>query len=251
MDLVASEWIKIRSLRSTWVVAVSTVVVTVAVSLLGISGLIAGWQAELPADFDPAGVAFKGILVGQILIATLGAQVVTNEYATGQIISSLTISPRRGAFLAAKTAVAASVALGTALVTIVASFGASQVALAVAGLPAADIAAPDTVRALACAVGYLVLVAVLGVALGTITRSSSGALAVIVAVALLVPALAPGFPGVLGEFASNFWPTTAGQLSYAAAGSGALPPLAGLAVMAVFTIWTMVAAQIVLRTRDA
>lgn len=251
MDLLASEWIKARSIRTTWILVAGTVLVTVVVSLLGISGLMGDWQAELPADFDPTGSSFKGILVGQILIATLGAQTFTSEYATGQIVTSLTLVPRRAVLLATKTTITALIALATAVLTVACSFGTSQAALAAAGLPTADIADPGTVRALLCAVGYLVLTAVLGVALGTITRSSSGALAVVVTVGLLVPALAPGLPGALGDLADTYWPTTAGQTSYTTTGAGPLGALGGLAVMAVFTLWTTLAAHLTLKTRDA
>lgn len=251
MNLLASEWIKTRSVRSTWIIAAATVVVTVMVSLLGISGLSSDWQTNLPIDFDPTGTSFKGILVGQILIATLGAQAITSEYASGQIITTLTIAPKRGTLLAAKLAVTALVALMTAVVTVACSFGASQAALAAAGLPTATLADAGTIRAALCAVAYLVLTAVLGLAFGTITRSASGALAIVVTVALLVPALAPGMPGVLGDVAGTYWPTTAGQTSYTIAGGGAFSPLIGLAVMTIFTIWTTLAAHLTLKTRDA
>lgn len=251
MNLLVSEWIKTRSVHSTWILAVSTVVVTVMVSLLGISGLMADWQAELPSDFDPTGNSFKGILVGQILIATLGSQAITSEYATGQIITSLTITPKRGALLATKLTIAVLVALATAVITVGFSFGASQAALAAAGLPTASLADPSTIRAILCAVAYLVFTAILGLAFGTITRSSSGALAIIVTVALLVPALAPGMPGVLGDIAGTYWPTTAGQISYTITGASPLTPLIGLAIMAVFTFWTTLAAHLALKTRDA
>lgn len=251
MNLLASEWIKTRTVRSTWVLAAATVVTTMVVSLLGISGLLADWQADLPADFDPVAVSLKGILVGQVLVATLGAQTVTSEYATGQITASLTIAPRRGLLLASKAAVTVLVALATAVVTVAASVGASQGALAAAGLPTADLTDPASLRALACAVAYLVLTAVLGLGFGTITRSSSGALSIVVAVALLVPALAPGLPGVLGDLAGTYWPTTAGQASYTLDGVGPVTPLVGIGVMAVFTVWTTVAAHLTLRTRDA
>ncbi|WP_269305856.1 ABC transporter permease subunit [Aeromicrobium sp. HA] len=251
MSVLASEWIKTRSVRSTWVIAAATVIVTVMVSLLGISGLLADWQADLPADFDPTGVSFKGILVGQILVATLGAQAITSEYATGQIVTSLAITPRRGKLLATKLAIAALVSLATAVVTVACSFGASQAALAAAGLPTASVADPGTIRAILCAVAYLVLTAALGLACGAITRSSSGALAIMVTVALLVPALAPGMPGLLGDVAGTYWPTTAGQISYTNAGAGSLPPVIGLAVMTIFTLWATLAAHLVLRTRDA
>jgi ABC-type transport system involved in multi-copper enzyme maturation permease subunit len=251
MNLLASEWIKVRSIRTTWILAAGTVLVTVVVSLLGISGLMADWQADLPADFDSTGVSFKGILVGQILVATLGAQAFTSEYATGQIVTSLTIAPRRAALLVTKLAVTALVALATAVLTVACSFGASQAALAAAGLPTADPTDADSIRAILCAVGYLVLTSALGLALGAITRSSSGALAVVVTVALLVPALAPGLPGAVGDLAGTYWPTTAGQTSYTTTSTGPLTASAGLAVMAVFTLWTTLAAHLTLRTRDA
>lgn len=251
MNLFASEWIKTRSVRSTWIIAAGTVVVSVLVSLLGISGLTADWRTDLPADFDPVGTSFKGILVGQILIAMLGAQVITSEYATGQIITSIAIARKRGALLFAKAAITALVALGTAVVSVACSFAASQVALAAAELPTASLSDPDTVRAVLCAVAYLILAAILGLAFGTITRSSSGALAIVVTVALLVPALAPGMPGVIGDIAGTYWPTTAGQASYTISGSGTLSPLAGLAILAVFTLWTGIAAHLTLKTRDA
>lgn len=251
MNLLASEWIKTRTVRTTWVLAASTVAVTVVVSLLGISGLLAQWRADLPADFDPAGISFKGILVGQILLATLGAQTVTSEYASGQIITSLTIAPRRVTLLVSKLTVTVLVALATAVVTVACAFAAGQGALTAAGLPTADLGDPSTVRAIACAVGYLVLTAVLGLAFGTLTRSASGTLAVVVTIALLVPALAPGLPGVVGEVAGTYWPLTAGQASYTVSAPGAPAPLTGIAVMAVFTVWTTLAAHLALRTRDA
>ena len=127
MNLFASEWIKTRSVRSTWLLAASTVVVTALVSLLGISGLSADWHAELPQDFDPVGVGFKGILVGQLLMAMLGAQAITSEYASGQIISTLAIAPRRARLFTAKvlvtvcvTAIVAANDLGDAAKKIVA-----------------------------------------------------------------------------------------------------------------------------------
>lgn len=249
MNLFASEWIKARSVRSTWLLAASIVVVTALVGLLGISGLSAEWQTELPSDFDPVGVSFKGILVGQLLMAMLGAQAVTSEYASGQIISTLAIAPRRARLFAAKALVIVSVAAVVAVFTVAASFAAGQAALAATGLPTANATDGDTVRALMCAIVYLVLSAVLGLAFGTLTRSSSGALAIVVTVSLLVPALAPGLPGIVGHFAGTFWPTTAGQASYTVVDSG-VPPLLGLAVMAVFTVWMTAAAVTTLRVRD-
>ena len=250
MNILASEWIKIRSVHSTWVLAASTLIVTVVVSLLGISGLLADWVTELPTDWDPTGISFKGILVGQILAAMLGVQAISGEYATGMITTTLTITPKRWALLSAKAGVTALVALPTSLMAVVTSFAASQAALGAAGLPTASLADPDVLRALACAVLYLVLSALLGLAFGTITRSSSGALSIIVTIALLIPALAPGLPGASGDFAGTYWPTTAGQAAYTVTSNSPVLPLVGIAIMTLFALYSFIAAQLVLRLRD-
>ena len=250
MNILASEWIKIRSVHSTWVLATSTVIVTVVVSLLGISGLLAAWTTELPRDWDPTGISFKGILVGQILAAMLGVQVISGEYATGMITTTLTIAPKRWTLLFAKAGVTTLVALPTSVVAVATSFAASQAVLGAANLPTASLADPDVLRALACAVLYLVLSAVLGLAFGTITRSSSGALSIIVTIALLVPALAPALPGAIGDFARTYWPTTAGQAAYTVLSNSPVLPSVGIAVMTIFTLYSFIAAQLVLRLRD-
>lgn len=251
MNLLLAEWIRIRSIRSTWIMVAATILATAAISALGISGLRADWITHLPDAWDPTAVSLKGILVGQLLAGMLGAATITGEYSTGMIATSLSIVPRRSKLLAAKAAVAAAVAAGTGLGAVALSFGVGQVVIAAAGLPAASIADPAVVRALLCAVGYLVLSALLGLAFGAITRSSSGALGILVAIELLAPALLPAVPGAVGSAMSTYWPTTAGQESYAAVATGAFPPLVGIGIMALFTLYLTMASHLVLRVRDA
>ena len=52
-----------------------------------------------------------GLLIGQLVIAVLGALTITSEYSTGMIRTSLTSMPRRGTVYAAKAVVFAAVAL--------------------------------------------------------------------------------------------------------------------------------------------
>jgi ABC-type transport system involved in multi-copper enzyme maturation permease subunit len=251
MNLLAAEWTKTRSVRSTWITAGSTVLATVAIGLLGIGGLVGAWRADLPDPWDPTAVSLKGVLVGQLLVGMLGASSITGEYATGMIAATLTRTPRRSRLLAAKAATTAALALATSLVTVTLSFAAGQAAIAGAGLPTSTLGDDGVSRALLCAVAYLTLIALLGLAFGTLTRSSSGALGVLVAVALLAPALTPALPGAVGAAIATYWPTTAGQAAYAVASTGGLPPLAGIAVLALCTVYLTVASHLVLRRRDA
>ena len=93
-----SEWIKIRSLRSTWVtsaVAMGVMVVFGAATAIG--------YHDIPEQVDQAKYQITSAApFGYIIVAVLGALQVTGEYASGQIRSSLTATPHRGRLLMAR-----------------------------------------------------------------------------------------------------------------------------------------------------
>ena len=100
-----SEWIKFWTLRSTWITSFIAIALTV---LFGAGIAIASGQRpegqESAKDLITTGLAF-----GQIVVSVLGALVITGEYASGQIRSSLAAVPRRGHLLLAKAVVLAIV----------------------------------------------------------------------------------------------------------------------------------------------
>ncbi|MFD1050735.1 HTH domain-containing protein, partial [Kibdelosporangium lantanae] len=74
-NTLAAEWTKIRSVRSTWVVVVAALVVSVGFSVL-FAFLTEQDYQNLPADqrtnFDAAGTTLVGMNLGLIIIAVLG-----------------------------------------------------------------------------------------------------------------------------------------------------------------------------------
>jgi hypothetical protein len=103
---LASEWTKIRSVRSTmWTLGVMLLLV------VGVGVLVAIGMSTSEYMTEPllAGGMF-GLLLGQIAIITLGVLVVTSEYGTGMIRTTMTACPRRGRVLVAKTTVFFAVA---------------------------------------------------------------------------------------------------------------------------------------------
>jgi len=102
---VRAEWIKLWTLRSTWITSFIAIALTV---LFGAGIAIASGQRpegqESAKDLITTGLAF-----GQIVVSVLGALVITGEYASGQIRSSLAAVPRRGHLLLAKAVVLAIV----------------------------------------------------------------------------------------------------------------------------------------------
>ncbi|HEX6342342.1 ABC transporter permease [Umezawaea sp.] len=251
MSLLRSEWTKLRSVRSTWTAAASTVASGVALSVLGISDLLGAASSSVPPDWDPTAGSLKGFLFAQLVIGMLGAFAITPEYGSGTIGGSVAVVPARSRLLAAKTAVVAAIALVTGLLTTLISFTVVQLVLHGAGLPAAGLGDRGVLGALVGATLYLTLVALIGVAVGVLTRSSTSSLAVLVGALLLVPALGPGLPGGLGDAFARFWPITAGQASYVVVPvDGVVSPALGLFVLAVATAAVTVAGHIAFRARD-
>lgn len=251
MNLLRSEWTKLRSVHSTWAIAASAVVAGIALGLLGASDVFATPASELPSTWDPTALSMKGILFVQLLVGMLGSLSVTAEHDTGMIGTSLSVAPSRSRFLLAKTAVACGFALLTSAITVALSFAVVQLAVMNTGLPAASIRTPDVITALLGAVLYLTLVALIGVSVGALTRSTTASLAVLVGILLLAPALGPGLPGGLGEWFARYWPVTAGQAAYTVVPiAGAVLPAVGLSILSISALATFVAGHVSLRARD-
>src|SRR5690606_2857634 len=145
-DLLRSEWVKFRSLRSLWWTLLAMVTLSVTVTLLVSSGEPADYaalSAEERREWDPTGLSLTSFFVGQLAVCLLGVLTVTSEYATGTIRTSLAAMPRRGRLLAAKTLVLAGVALAAGQVTSFACFLTGQAMIGRRdGTPTASLADP-------------------------------------------------------------------------------------------------------------
>jgi hypothetical protein len=110
--LEASEWTKIRSVRSNyWTLLVA------AAATIGSTALVARMIASTPASapgnpFTPLTASFASYAEYAVLpVSVLGVLAFSSEYATGVICTTFTAVPQRRAVLAAKAAVAGTVAL--------------------------------------------------------------------------------------------------------------------------------------------
>ncbi|GAA2999023.1 ABC transporter permease subunit [Streptomyces fulvorobeus] len=182
-DAIASEWTKIRSVRSTiWTLGVMIVL------LLGIGLLSAFAVSTSDADLGETPVlslGFFGVLLGSICVMTLGVLTIASEYGTGMIRTTLTACPSRARVLTAK-----------AIVFFLLSFVITTVTTAVVGVlqtSMLDGAAPTGEDWLRSTVGVGLYVATLGLlslALGALIRHSAGAITIMIAVVLLPLVLA-------------------------------------------------------------
>jgi ABC-2 type transport system permease protein len=246
--VIASEWLKFRSLRSTLLVLGAAVVGMVAF------GAIIAFNTRNPAGVDPedlvASGPLQGYYLGQLLMGALGVLVVSGEYSSGMIRATLAAVPRRLPVLIGK-AVVFTVVVGVSMVT--ASVVAFLVAQAVLSghRPTSSLADGSTLRVVVGTGVYLTLVGLIGSVTAWIVRSTPGALVAALAVILVLPVLFELVLPSWGQYIAAYLPTGAGQsFSTSLAVPHALSPWVGLGVMVAWVVAGLVAAAVVLERKD-
>jgi len=163
-----SELTKFLSVRSTYWTLILLVLVSIAWSIAFCAGTAAHWTPGQEAGFDPTQSSVVGMAqLGQLVIIVLGTLLITSEYSTGMIRTSLTVMPRRTVLYGAKVAVFAAAALIVALPTGFACFFIGQ-ALLVRTHVTATLSQPGVVRAVIGAGLYVVLCGLFAYGLGAI-----------------------------------------------------------------------------------
>lgn len=244
--LLKSEAIKILTLRSTW----WSLGVTAALSV-GISLLIALATSGTGGGMEPTNVILAPTQFTMLVAGILGAIVVTGEYSTGMIRSTLTAEPRRGAVLLAKALVVAVTMMVTTVIIYAVAIAATAPLLGGTGI---DWATPaDSIVPLALGVLSMACFTLMGVGFGFVLRSGAGAIAVTVGVLFVLPIMLSLF-SIAGP--DWMWVVEAGTyLPVSAAGSltraGATDLVEPALTMAGWVIGPLLLGWIALRSRDA
>jgi ABC-2 type transport system permease protein len=173
------EWIKLRSLRSTWwtlaISAAGAVAIGVAVGLNTTNG-----------TEDLTNNALAGLIPALLVSGVLGVLLMTSEYSSGMIRSTLAASPRRPLLLAAKAAVFGAVALAFGEASSFIAFFAGGAALR-HGVAAPTLSQPGVLRAVVLGGAGFCLLGLIGLGLGAIIRHSAAAIAVYVGCLFVLP----------------------------------------------------------------
>lgn len=256
--VVASEWVRLRSLRATLWLLVLTVVAMVGVSVL------IGWAATAEGPSErPTGTAASlvtsGVSVGQLTVAVLGVLVITGEYASGTIRSTMVAVPRRIPVLWARCSVLAAAVAATSVVAVVVAHLTTRPFQQQIGV-SLQLSDPASLRMLVGAPLFLGTITVLALAVGCLVRSTAGALASVLGILLVVENLFAVIPVASLQHVAAYLPATAGgrlllepeTLTALAETSTApqLTPWQGYAVMLAWTVTVLAAATVVLRRRD-
>ncbi|MEY9891905.1 ABC-2 type transport system permease protein [Catenulispora sp. MAP12-49] len=255
--LLAMEWTKLRSVRSTVWSLLAFVILT-----LGLSALLTWLQVNQWDKLDPSqqesyrrdatgNILGSGFVLGQLAICVLGAMVITTEYSTGMIRASVLAAPKRTPMLAAKVVVFAVV---TFVIGEIVAFGAFFIAAPIIHSKVqVSLGDKGVLRALFGAGLYLMMLGLFALAIGALLRQTAAAITGVIAFVEVLAPLAQLLPGSWGKHVHAYLPTEAGHL-VAQTVPGKNDLLSAWQGFGVFTLWTallLVVAGWLLKRRDA
>lgn len=250
---LATEWIKLRSLRSMLLTPL-----LVAAGCIGVSASAsnrnathyAQLDAAHKAQFNPLDINFGFVTLGVLLFGVLGALVVTNEYGSGLIRTTFAATPQRGLILAAKAVLAALISFVLAAAVMFTAFVAGQGLLSGGHAPHVSLGDHGVLGHLLGAVYYLTAAGLIGVFVGVLVRSAAGAIPGMFGLLLVLPLLADRMPqNALTRHTVRYLPSNLGDSLW----SSHTVVSARVAVLDL-AVWVLVLAAVAvfsLRARDA
>jgi ABC-2 type transport system permease protein len=249
---VRSEWTKIRTVRSTMWSLLSLLVLSIGISALGTWGRSGHDTVAELRQSDLVRQSMGGIVFGQLVIIVLGAMVVTSEYSTGMVRTTLTAQPRRTQVFLAKLTVFTAVALVFGEIVSFASFFAGRHFFAAHGV---TINLSDQGALLAVIGGglYLAGCGVLAFGLGALLRHTAGAITSGIFLTFVLLILVNFLPQSWQNHVDKWIPFNAGGEIWAThhtAGTD-LSPWPGFGVFMIYAAVALIGGYISFTKRDA
>jgi ABC-2 type transport system permease protein len=275
---IRSEWTKLRSVRSTWISLAVIVVAGIGLSALVSNVEATRWASLGPVDraqFDPVRFSQTGEFISQFVVGVLGALIVTAEYSTGSIRTTLAAMPRRTTVLAAKAMVVAAVVFVVTQITAFISFFVSQAVLTAHGgkalpadssiltqlrssvIPVVTLADGGAVRAVILCGVYLTLLTLIALGIGFILRHTAGAISLYVGLLLVIPLVIGILPSSISGSIEKYLPSNLGLAMIVVTtrktdfAGVLLSPWAATGLLALYAAIIVVLAGWVLARRDA
>jgi ABC-2 type transport system permease protein len=241
-----AEWTKLRTVASPSWLLLGMIAATVALSA-GATSVVTCASASCGSDTTK--LSLIGVELGQALAAILAVLVISGEYSSGMIRTTLTAMPRRATVFAAKAITLAGVVAAAGTVAVLGSLLAGRLIL-----PALSLTDGPTLRATAGSILYLILIALLGLGIAAIVRNSATSIGVILGLLYLLPIVSR----VIGDphwqrLLQQVGPMSAGLTIQATTDLHSLPlrPWAGLGVTAAWATAALATGALLLHKRDA
>jgi ABC-type transport system involved in multi-copper enzyme maturation permease subunit len=254
-DLLRGERTKLSTLRSTWWCLGVLTVLGLGFDALVPALISGGWNTMDPAQrerfrSDTLGLVLQpGAQWAQIAACVLGALLLASEFSTGTIRSTVLATPRRTPVLAAKAAVFSAVLFVLGVLIAVPSLLLGRAL--VSSHASLDLTSFTTLRAVLGFGVYLALTGVLALSVGALVRHTAGAVATILALQFVVPAVLAFLPGAVGRHLAQALPAEANVMLGSGHDSDSVySPLQGLLILAAWATVAYVAAHLSLKKRN-
>jgi ABC-2 type transport system permease protein len=251
-DLLASEWTKIRALRTTWIIVFLALALSVGIA--GLSAVVIGMAADdMETSFDPLLHVNLGLILGVIPLKVLGAIVVTSEYGSGMIRATCIVTPRRIKLLIAKALVTGGAGIVLTTLMVIGMYVTSQLVRSSFDLATASISDGETQRFLVTYAAGGVVYILVPFALGFLLRGTAVVVTISVTTWFLPSMIGAAMPLWIQENIFRFLPDTAlDSLSGSIATESPVYLSVGLAAFTIsaWLIGGLVIAAIVLNRRD-
>jgi ABC-type transport system involved in multi-copper enzyme maturation permease subunit len=251
--VVKSEVVKILTLRSTAITLGLTVVAALLVTGLVANAALHHGPGYYFNGFDPTQDALTGLIVAGLTGGIFGALLITGEYSSGTIRTTLAATPRRPLLLVAKIGVTTAVTVVFCELLSFVSFFLGQAILSGGGAPSANLGSPGAFRAVFMTGLFIALMAVMSFGFGLIFRSTAAAIAAFVGVVFVLPLVMRG----ISEPDLRFVPTNILTNSITATvnqGGGIVRPLSpavGLLLMFIYAAIALTVGAVLFVRRDA
>jgi ABC-2 type transport system permease protein len=255
---VRSEFTKLRSVRSTYWITFALVLASVGWCVAYCLGTVHQWpnmSAQDRSGFDATQNSILGLaLLGQLVIVVLGALMITSEYSTGMVRTSLTVMPRRGTLYAAKAAVFAAVSLVVAFVASFGTFFLGRILLSSTHV-AMSLSQPGVLRSLIITALFVEACGLIAFGIGALVRNTAAALTLAFGLLILLPQLTRTLPVFLHNDLIRWVPGGDAINSMTATIGGPIPhtfPAWGeLAVIVGYAAILLAAGAVLFSRRDA
>jgi ABC-2 type transport system permease protein len=252
--VIESEWIKLRSLRSTFWSFFAAAGFVIGLGLLFSLVREQNWNQLPPPEkllFDPTQTSLRGTYLAQLAIGVLGVLAVTGEYSTGMIRATLSAVPRRLPVLWGKLVVFGAAVFAVMGVSSLITFLAGQ-AIMGGTHHQASLSTPGALRAVIGGALFLTVICMLGIGLGFLLRSTAGAIATLFGLLLVLPILVQALPSPWPEHITKFLPLAAGTvLMNTVKDPTMLAPWTAFGVFCLYAVAAIAAGAAMLKRRDA
>jgi ABC-2 type transport system permease protein len=252
--VMRSEWTKLTSVRSTGWTLLALVAATIGLGILASWGTNHSWpqmSVEDRARFDPVRTSLSGLSLGQLAIAVLGVLVVSAEYSTGGIRTTLTTVPNRMRLLTAKVLVFTSLSFVVGLITSFAAFYAGQPWFSKRGI-GATLGQPGVLRAVIGGGLYVAASGLFGLAIGVLLRHTAGSITIAIATLFVLAPLTQLLPGAWGKAIVRYFTSNAGQqIAYTHQHGNYLTPWVGFGVYCLWWAVPLALGAWLMQRRDA